>query len=152
VPHFDILPTLPVIIILLPIFLKKLTDPEQVPFLTSKNILGNFPSGEQTVYEQIISNEGYAQTGPLSIVFPETSGFILLSPSVIPSLLPGESYSIYYLITPNNLKRAEDNSTIINNIIIFSEDVFLSTKVQIEGSSPVTENVGVFVVDEIGKF
>ena len=124
--------------------------PTLAPTLVSKTLIqGTFVPGEQTVYEYIVSNEGYADTGILSVTLPETDGITLVSPSTIPSLAPGQSFSIFFLITPpESIKRVNASSVITSSVIVSSEESFVATNVQVIATGLPSYNVLIIAKDE----
>ena len=119
------------------------------------NSQGTFTDSQQSIYEYVITNEGTAVSGPLSISFPPSNTVSLLSPNTIPSLSPSQSYSIYFLITPSNStinkRDISANSTELINLLVSSEEASLATTMRVITTSATESNVTITVVDEQGK-
>ena len=56
--------------------------------------------GGQTVVEFQVTNDGGAETGPLTVLLPELSWLDTATPQPMPSIAPGESASVTLLLTP----------------------------------------------------
>jgi hypothetical protein len=117
--------------------------------LVSKTqVQGSFVVGDQTIFEYIISNVGKAETGILTITLPAVPGVSLITPTTIPSLLPKESFSIFFSISPQPLTKRDGDNTVVTTVIVSSESAFLSDSLQVTSTVNTTGTVIVSVVDD----
>jgi hypothetical protein len=122
------------------------------PLLVGKSLVdGKFPSGEQTVYEYIITNEGSASSGILSVTLPYSDYITLLSSNTIPSLMPGESYSLYFLVTPPTVTKRDTTAPVdVTHMIVSSEAVSLTAEIHVASATTDVAIVLIQVGDENG--
>ena len=122
--------------------------PKLAPKLVSKTkFQGNFLSGEQHIFEYVITNAGAGETGILSVTFPALPSIELLTPNVISSLQPGQSYSIFFLISLDSAKR-DITDTIVSTVIVASETALLMDTVAVTPTTNTTAYVVLHIVDD----
>ncbi|MGB5593786.1 MAG: Calx-beta domain-containing protein, partial [Crocosphaera sp.] len=103
--------------------------------------------GEQTFVEFEISNNGGAETGNIQVMLPQVDWLSLSSPSIINSLLPGESTNVTLSLTPDNdLPLTLYNGNLVFDVIGNSGD--LSLPYTFRAVSEAVGSVEVTVIDE----